>query len=351
MEETSLYYGVKKKICKMIFEDVYRDGDYIPPERKLSEELGVSRVTVRKALQLLENEKIIERIQGSGTRVALRYGARNGELDIITLVAPAQNRFFSKFIDAFQTTAEAEDCLVLYKQKSPKMSLDKCLYQIYEKDLRNVVLWQEDMEISDEALKKLRGLGMNIVLFDTNAHNEYADAICLDNKDAILQIVNRMKEEGHQKLGYVGWEKMNVKSIQMREKTFLEAVSDGMVQRISYEYHNRLDAMPKSMVKAVLESMKECDCIVYGVGDLGVFFEQYAKEYGFSHKAAMIDELPGAEVLDIKTFGQDFVGMSQKIFDCLRKQNQQESAWKAQVYRIKGMLSEDRRNENACNGN
>ena len=43
MIEKSLYYSVKKKICRMIYEDIYRDGDSIPPERKLSEELGVSR--------------------------------------------------------------------------------------------------------------------------------------------------------------------------------------------------------------------------------------------------------------------------------------------------------------------
>ena len=339
----SLYNYVKKRICKMIFEDVYRDGDYIPPERKLSEELGVSRVTVRKALQLLEEERIIERIQGSGTRVALQYGAKNGDLDIITLVAPAQNSFFSKFIDAFQTTAEDEDCLVLYKQKSPKISLEKCLFQIYEKDLRNVVLWQEDMEISEEGIRKLRGLGMNIVLFDTNTHNDYADAICLDNKDAIMQLVNEMKSEGYKNIGYVCWEAMQVKSIQMREKTFKEIVPEGTVCRIPYEYHNRLEEMSKKQIRAVLDGLKDCDCVVYGVGDLGVFFERYAKEFEIEHKAAMIDELPGAEVLDIQTFRQDFMGMSHKIFECLRNQNHQESAWKSQVYRIKGMLSEDRR--------
>ena len=54
LEEQNLYEYVKKKICRMIYEDIYRDGDLIPPERKLSEELGVSRVTVRKALKLLE---------------------------------------------------------------------------------------------------------------------------------------------------------------------------------------------------------------------------------------------------------------------------------------------------------
>ncbi len=102
MEEQNLYQNVRKQICRMIYEDIYRDGEYIPPERRLSEELGVSRVTVRKALKLLEEEHIIERIQGSGTRVALQYGARTGNMDIITLVAPAQNSFFPDLLMPFR---------------------------------------------------------------------------------------------------------------------------------------------------------------------------------------------------------------------------------------------------------
>ena len=98
----------------MIYEDIYQDGELIPPERRLSEELGVSRVTVRRALKLLEEEHIIERIQGSGTRVALEYGAREGSMDIITLVAPAQNAFFSSGKMPFpDIRKESEKCSAL----------------------------------------------------------------------------------------------------------------------------------------------------------------------------------------------------------------------------------------------
>ena len=44
MEEKSLYRDVKNKICRMIYKDIYKDGENIPSERKLAENLGVSRV-------------------------------------------------------------------------------------------------------------------------------------------------------------------------------------------------------------------------------------------------------------------------------------------------------------------
>lgn len=339
MEEKNLYQNVKKKICRMIYEDVYQDGELIPPERRLSEELGVSRVTVRRALKLLEEEHIIERIQGSGTRVALEYGAREGSMDIITLVAPAQNAFFSRFIDAFQTTAEELDSLVLFKQKPSNSSLEKCLFQIYEKDLRNVVLWLEDMELSQEALRKLRGLGMNIVLFDTTFKSAYADAVCLNNCDAVKRLYSLLREKGCTRIGYVGWDEMLVRSVRARERELVRLDPEATVCRMSWKYRNRPEEMPMKDVEERLERLSGCDGVIYSVAELGIPFERRAREKKMFHRAAMIDMLPGAEELGIPVMEQDFQKMSEKIFDCLKRQNQEGSAWKAGVYQVKGRMA------------
>lgn len=262
-------------------------------------------------------------------------------MDIITLVAPAQNAFFSRFIDAFQTKAEEMDTLVLFKQKPEKLSLEKCLYQIYDKDLRNVVLWPEKMELGEEGLRKLRGLGMNLVLFDTTYETPYADAVCLNNKEGIKNLVSRLMDEGCRKLGYVGWDDMSVPSVKAREGEFSRLVPEGPVRRMSWKYRNRLEELPMDEVQGYVKELSDCDGIIYSVGELGVPFERKARELGILHRAAMIDALPGGEELDIISLEQDFQEMSERIFDCLKKQNQEGSAWKAGLYQVKGRLSQE----------
>lgn len=64
------YLEVARKLREAIFHGVY--GEALPPERALAETLGVSRDSLRKALDLLEEEGLVVRRQGSGTFVAKR---------------------------------------------------------------------------------------------------------------------------------------------------------------------------------------------------------------------------------------------------------------------------------------
>ena len=47
----------------------FSDGDNLPGEQRLAETFGVSRVTIRRALDALSDDGLIERRAGSGTRV------------------------------------------------------------------------------------------------------------------------------------------------------------------------------------------------------------------------------------------------------------------------------------------
>ena len=69
---TPLYKRLKNGIRKAVEKGVIKDEEALPPERDLAQTLGVSRVTVRKAVGSLVEEGLLVQRQGAGTFVAQR---------------------------------------------------------------------------------------------------------------------------------------------------------------------------------------------------------------------------------------------------------------------------------------
>ena len=72
LEESAspLYAQLMERIRQDIRQGAYPTGEKIPAEHKLEERYGVSRVTVRRALQELTTAGLLERKQGKGTYVS-----------------------------------------------------------------------------------------------------------------------------------------------------------------------------------------------------------------------------------------------------------------------------------------
>jgi GntR family transcriptional regulator len=65
-----LHRQVYDVIVRRMAQGVWRAGDCLPSEQALARELGVSQGTVRKVLDALTAEKLLERRQGKGTFIA-----------------------------------------------------------------------------------------------------------------------------------------------------------------------------------------------------------------------------------------------------------------------------------------
>lgn len=81
------YYQLEEAIRSLLSGGALRPGMRLPPERELATQLGVSRMTVRGALQRLERDGLLDRRRGDGTYVAakridagLRFSSFTSEL-------------------------------------------------------------------------------------------------------------------------------------------------------------------------------------------------------------------------------------------------------------------------------
>ncbi len=65
-----LYSQIADSLLDQIEAGQLTPGDRLPPERELSEKLGVNRLTLRRALRVLEGQGLLRRRQGAGTYIA-----------------------------------------------------------------------------------------------------------------------------------------------------------------------------------------------------------------------------------------------------------------------------------------
>jgi len=69
---TPLYLQLEAALRQILASGKWKAGEALPPERELAERFKVSRLTLRKALERLEAQGLVQRRQGSGTYVAPR---------------------------------------------------------------------------------------------------------------------------------------------------------------------------------------------------------------------------------------------------------------------------------------
>lgn len=330
------YLDLKNDICKQIYIGTYGDGDHIPSERQLAVDYNVSRITVRKALELMEEEKLIRREVGNGTILQYRNWGNPTPVDILALVAPSKNPFFSRFIAHFQQIAWEQGALLLYVEVPENSSLEDCLFRLYQRDIRNAVIWPDDQQLQMEKLLRLRSIGMNLVFFDTDDGFPYGDCVHLDNREAIYQLM-KASENTHEKYVYVGWDRLDIANVRKREESFRFLKPEGQVIHVPWRRDRKI---LKEDLEAVLVQISELDktMLLCGTGEIGQQLAEFLWNRGvIPGKMAVVDAFEGAEKYPISIYEQNLQEMARMIFEQMKKQVNAGSLWQADRIAVAGI--------------
>lgn len=336
-QEDILYEDVKEEICRKIYDGIFEEGERIPAERTLAEMMNVSRITLRKSLELLAEKGLIIKEAGSGNRIALPNRGTPSSTDMIVLIAPAKNPFFADFIKKFQEYGQEYGSMILYAEKPRQETLEDSIYRFYRRHLQNVVVWPEDAAVDHNKLRKLRALGMNMVFFDTDKGLPYADSVVLDNRRAIHDLCKRIRERESGRIGYVGWEDGPEYSCRIREQAMLEEKGAEILVRLPWKQ--------KKQVRSILYQYMEehrtdlPPVIVFSDRECGTVVRDVFQELGINDVLlAGIDNFPGAKEAGAIICKQDIGGTIQKIFQCIEEQNRPGAKWHARLYHIEGVV-------------
>lgn len=330
------YVDLKNSICHQIYKGAYSDGEKIPSERQLALDYNVSRITVRRALELLEEEDLIKREVGSGTQVQLRNWGNATSLDVVALVAPSKNPFFVDFIAKFQKTAWEHDTLLLYVEVPIGTGLEDCLYQLYNKNIRNAVVWPDDQQVDTERLLRLRSIGMNLVFFDTDDAYPYADCVFLDNADAVKTLIRR-QDNGCGRYLYIGWDNLAIKNVKKREEAFQKICPDSPLLKLPWRRNRAVDETDVQRIKKAIEEMGQ-GLVICDTRETGHLTARIIR--GMSGvqgvELAVVDDFEEARNYPMAVYGQDLSGTAERIYQQLEAQIRENKNWKAKNWAIKG---------------
>ena len=329
-----LHRKLRAVLCAKIYANEYPDGGRIPAERELALGYGLSRVTVRSTLAAMQAQGLVSRRQGHGTRVTLRTGGFPSIVDPIAVIAPAQNPFFASFIRHLEAAAEAHDALVVFKQATARSVVDS-LFSFYQRDIRNAVLWPYDEPVEIEKLQRLRGLGMNLVLFDRTIGVPWADCVTVDNGHAVRTLRAHLAAQGARRIGYLGWENDVLTSNLERETAFVEMEGPDRLVRIPWTKETGLERLIPSLVRSMID---RADALLCGNGVIGIEVGRYVRGAGLSQRVACVDDLPGASDIGLTAYSQPMDRLSNTAYRLLAAQSASAGGWKAGIYRLEGSL-------------
>lgn len=112
-----LYYQLKENILEQIKDGDFKKGDKLPSERELAEYHDISRMTVKKAVDILVDSGYLYKKQGSGT-----YIASGREKYTISPLASFTNEMIKKGLDFKSKVIKFEE--IYEKKVSEKFKLN-----------------------------------------------------------------------------------------------------------------------------------------------------------------------------------------------------------------------------------
>lgn len=208
MEKTPgklLYKKIHEELKSEINGKVYAGGSLLPSERELCSRFGVERITVRKALELLVEEGLVEKRAGVGTIVKeypLRLAPAINPNNIL-FVLPKSTNSADRITEPFNTALfyriekECKDrgFSLMYTTLGP----DESLAEITNgNSIKGMILVSK---FPDKQYDDCRRSMIPVVI----VNNRQTDFICVDsdNENGAYEAVRLLCQQGHKRIGII----------------------------------------------------------------------------------------------------------------------------------------------------
>ena len=181
-------------------------GEFLPAERTLADRLGISRPTLRRALEPLVNSGVLATQPGRGTLVPDDTPAAGTPSDwnVLALVLPdIANRFFSEVAEAIEYSALQKGFQILLCNSRHQSRLEEFhLRQAVAHRVKGVILAHDPNQEVSQSLEVLHHAKIPTVLLFSSARDSDCDSIVLDDRAGVDQALRYLTSLGHRNIAF-----------------------------------------------------------------------------------------------------------------------------------------------------
>jgi DNA-binding LacI/PurR family transcriptional regulator len=231
-----LYRQLYEDLKKKIEDNIYTEGMKIPSDDELKQKFGVSMITVKKALSMLKEEGVLQRIPGVGTFVKLRnpvveetYGTNviNNDKKIGVVMEHVSSSFGLDLVYKIDQKAEEHGYKVYtrfsyYNREKETQEIDF----LVKSQIEGLIVMPCHGVYYNPKILKLILEGFPVVVIDKKLEGISVPSVRTDNLQAIKSLVKHLYEKGCRKLAFFSSEIIGTSSLQERKNGFYEAASE-----------------------------------------------------------------------------------------------------------------------------
>lgn len=267
-----LYEKIYMDILAKIKNGTLKENDKVPTEHELVEMYNVSRITAKKALDLLVEQNMITRYRGKGSFVRSSISSLSDSQSApkkghtIGLIIPDFGEVFGLgLVKAMERTVTEYGCHFLFRRTLGRVEEEKqaIAAMIDEAKVDGLIVFPVHGVHYNNELLKLVGNQFPVVFVDRYIKGIPASSVSLDNREAAIVLTRHLIELGHEKIAFLSPPEYGTSSIEDRILGFHIAVAEnGLKLDHHYILNNFYSTMPQYQHSENHWQMKEKEILM-----------------------------------------------------------------------------------------
>lgn len=307
-----LYEQLYNHVLSHIRAGTLRHGDRVPSETELAQQFNVSRITSKKALSMLEQNGMIERIRGKGSFVRLETAfaplprpdqstSTSGQL-IGVIVPDFSDAYALGMIHAIEETCAAQNLFIAVKRTYGSQDVEKQAIQgLIALGVRGLIVFPVHGEFYNPELLRLVVTRFPIVLVDRHLKGIPASAVYIDNVNASRQLTLHLIAQGCRQIAFVSPPAENTSTIEERIAGYKIALNErGIAYSADYVLTTLYSTLPKAFetthvqrdiatLRDYIQRHPAIDAFVASEYNVALLIAGVIQSLGLSHKIVCFD--------------------------------------------------------------